>query len=281
MSKAEETISEVNNKDNDDKEVSPMVESKEETMLVATKVEFKEENDYNVEDDRHVMIAEDLYTEHQYEDEDLEIPLEDQPQIMRFQVTKIAVRNLRNVEIRSDGKNDPFVKMSIGSWHHQSTTMEGAGGNATWRFAKNNPSMSIGLSNQQLFEEDVDIQVYDQNLTSKNVLIGIGKHSLEKLLTLKDEDVVDMVIPLTDADGYESGEAIVTFISCNSNSSSSFHQEENQHEVAVPLKRTSLPEVVIEKQESNRISLVKSDDDFKDYLDALSDDDGSYEEDFG
>ena len=255
-----------------------MLESKEETVSLRKTVEFTDQDRYDDFDTENNVDA----------DVEKEIPLEEPDQeILKLQVTKISVRNLRNVEIHSDGKNDPWVEVRVGTWHHQSTIMEGAGRNATWRYAEDNPSMMIEFSKDRLSKEMLEIQVFDKNLTSKDVLIGNGTHSFDPLIKLQSrQDAIDMVIPLFDEDGYEAGEALLTFIPWKLNHKNQSHvlqhQMENPNEFMLPSKRVSLPEVVIEKQESHRISLVQSDDDFKDYLDTLSDDDnGSYEDDFG
>ena len=256
---------------------NPMQESKEETLPVSRKVEFSDAHSEigEVVND----VANDTYAEEAFEDVGEDIPLEDH-RPSKVQLMKIATRNLRPVELQPDGKNDPWVKVSIGNWSHKSTIMEGAGRNAIWRYAPNNKDMTVDLSSLRLLEDKVIVEVYDSNLTSEDTLIGRGEQSFERLLGLSDDEGYDMHIKLTDEESFDSGEVTITFVSYESNKPNGFLDKDDQNE-STSSQQIPLPEVNMSKQESNRISLVKSDDDFKDYLDNLSDDDGSYEDDFG
>jgi hypothetical protein len=98
-------------------------------------------------------------------------------------VSKVRTFDLRNTETMSfiGGLQDPYVKLKFADWEDETHPKEDAGSDVLWDFL----AMESPVYLENVLESKLEIAVYDQNTTRKDVLIGKGEASIKKAITVE------------------------------------------------------------------------------------------------
>jgi hypothetical protein len=132
-------------------------------------------------------------------------------------IQKIAARELKPVEV--GGKNDPYVEISFGDrWAAETSALDGAGSNATWRFAETNSEMQFEAFAVELETLVLKAVVSDKNATSRKTFIGEGSESVIGLTKVGLGEAIEVTILLFDADQQQAGQVKFTLVATESGS---------------------------------------------------------------
>ena len=98
-------------------------------------------------------------------------------------VNKVRTFDLKNTELMSfiGGQQDPYVKMKLGDWVDETHPKEDAGSDVLWDFL----AMESPVYVDTIKEHDLEVSVFDQNTTKKDVLIGKGTVNLKKAVSVE------------------------------------------------------------------------------------------------
>lgn len=128
-------------------------------------------------------------------------------------VSKIVASRLKSVELSAGGKNDPFVKLSFGSlWSSQTSTLRGAGKNATWRFSESNSDMRFNVEQIDLLRNTIVVAVFDENVLSSDKCIGEGRMSLDKLVHADVGVEMTFTLELSDDECGSTGSVAISLL---------------------------------------------------------------------
>lgn len=98
-------------------------------------------------------------------------------------IKKIQCTELKNVELI--GKNDPYVKLTLENEHFETEYLENGGSNVIFE----NLDITKFVKKDFVEFECINVQVYDKNSVSSDVLVGEGQIYLKSLLTRQDTDI--------------------------------------------------------------------------------------------
>jgi C2 domain len=100
-------------------------------------------------------------------------------------ITRIICKDLKNVDMGSvswsgfqAGSNDPYVKLTYGSWFDKTEHQEDAGADAEW----DNLTISFKSTESTIRKNELKIEVYDYNSTLSHAFIGEAQLSLDPLI---------------------------------------------------------------------------------------------------
>ena len=123
-------------------------------------------------------------------------------------ISKIKVTDLTNVEMASIGwsgikaaANDPYVKLSLGTWNDKTEFQDNAGSAASW----DDLDISFKVTSETL-QQDMIIQTLDYNSMTSHVLIGETSINLGSLTQAeKVGQITEFNVELKDKKGVFSG----------------------------------------------------------------------------
>jgi Ca2+-dependent lipid-binding protein len=89
-----------------------------------------------------------------------------------MKITRISCFDLKNVEKMSGfgDQNDPYVRISYGSWVGRTEAIDGGGSNPKWEYL----DFALDVTADQVKFENLRVQVFDKNI-SGDVMIGEGE----------------------------------------------------------------------------------------------------------
>jgi Ca2+-binding EF-hand superfamily protein len=99
-------------------------------------------------------------------------------------ITKVALRDVKNTEWF--GEPDPYVILRLGKWAKRTTTSNNAGTAAVW----SGLSLATEVDRAALGTESLSLEVYDDNCTRGDVLLGTAKMTLRKVCKRVGREVV-------------------------------------------------------------------------------------------
>ena len=100
-----------------------------------------------------------------------------------IRVTKVGLKNVKNTEWI--GQPDPYVIFRLGKWAKRTPTSNNAGVNAVWSGLDLRAEVDRGA----IANEMLSLEVFDDNSTRGDVLLGTSKISLRKLCKRMDREV--------------------------------------------------------------------------------------------
>jgi hypothetical protein len=95
---------------------------------------------------------------------------------VRLLIREVAANELPNVNW--NGKNDVFVRMSVGSWIMDTPVQWGTGKKAVWEAIDLEHILELQEERVPIEELEMKVEVYNKNLSRTDQIIGIGKVSL-------------------------------------------------------------------------------------------------------
>jgi hypothetical protein len=124
-------------------------------------------------------------------------------------ISKVRTFGLKNTELFStftDSRQDPYVKLKFNDWDDRTHTKDNAGGDVTWDFL----DLECPLYTENILNNRLEIQVYDENRSRKDALIGIGSCSVLKATTIENiGKEVKLRVDLIDEEKKSSGKVYI------------------------------------------------------------------------
>jgi Ca2+-dependent lipid-binding protein len=123
----------------------------------------------------------------------------DKKEKLYFHISSITVHDIKNTEIV--GKQDPYVSLNMGSiLKYDTSCQEEAGDNAHWT----NLDIMCDVSNNDILNETLLVNVFDKNTTRSDVLIGSTSFSLRNA-AIKYGEIIECKSEIKDIKGKSSG----------------------------------------------------------------------------
>ena len=119
---------------------------------------------------------------------------------LTLEIRKISCRNLKKVGMMGD-EDDPFVLLHFDKFSIKTPTIDNGGSNVDW----NDVNFSHEFHTSTLSEQNISLEVFDENTTFANALIGSGTFPLAAIAGHSLEEEIEYEISIFDSKRKSTG----------------------------------------------------------------------------